>query len=160
MIDVIKVASYIYKRYQEEMSTIIDEMKLHKLLYFAQREAIIQTGAPLFEAQFAAWKYGPVIVEVRNSYRMDSLTSLPSDEELLPYKDVIDYVFQNYATRDSWTLSMLTHGESCWQNARVGYRPDEHCDVLINISDIVKDAERMKVRRFYFDNIAPKLQES
>ena len=160
MINVIKVASYIFKRYQEEMGTNIDEMKLHKLLYFAQREAIIQTGTPLFEAQFAAWKYGPVIVEVRNSYRSNSLISLPSDEELLPYKDALDYVFHNYAPKDSWTLSMLTHGESCWQNARAGCSPDEHCDALISISDIVKDAERMKVRRFYFDNIAPKLQES
>jgi len=160
MIDVIKVASYIFKRYQEEMNTSIDEMKLHKLLYFAQREAIIQTGSPLFEAQFAAWKYGPVIVEVRNSYRSNSLTFLPSNEELLPYKNTLDHVFRNYAPKDSWTLSMLTHGESCWQNARAGYSPDEHCDVLISINDIIKDAERMKVRRFYFDKIAPKLQES
>lgn len=160
MISVIKVASYIYKRYQEEMNTSIDEMKLHKLLYFAQREAIIQTGTPMFEEQFAAWKYGPVIVEVRNCYRLESLTLLPSDEELLPYKDALDYVFLNYAPKDSWTLSLLTHGETCWQNARAGYGPDEHCDALISINDIVKDAERMKVRRFYFDKIAPKLQES
>jgi hypothetical protein len=54
---------------------------------------------------------------------------------------------------------MLTHGESSWKNARVGYGVDDHCDVLIDTNDIVKDAERMKVRRFYFDNIAPKQQE-
>lgn len=157
MIDVIKVASYIYKRYQDEMNTKIDEMKLHKLLYFTQRESIIRTGCPMFDAQFAAWKFGPVIVEIRHSYRTESLTVLPSEEEIHPYKDSLDYVFQNYATKDSWTLSMLTHGESCWQNARVGYGQDDHCDVLISTSDIIKDAERMKVRRFYFDNIAPTL---
>lgn len=158
MIDVIKIASYIFKRYEEEMCTKIDEMKLHKLLYFAQRESIIQTGEPMFEAQFAAWKYGPVIVGIRNSYKLNLLTFLPSEEELSPYKSSLDYIFQNYATKDSWTLSMLTHGESCWLNARKGYGQDEHCDVLINLSDIAKDAERMKVRRFYFENIAPKLQ--
>ncbi len=37
MIDVIKIASYIYKRYEDETNTEIDEMKLHKLLYFSQR---------------------------------------------------------------------------------------------------------------------------
>lgn len=157
MIDVIKVASYIFKRYAEEMKVTIDEMKLHKLLYFAQREAFIQTGNPMFEAQFAAWKYGPVMVEIRNCYRMNSLNCLPTEEELAPYKNTLDYVFQNYATKDSWTLSMLTHGESCWQNARIGYSSDDKCDMLIETSAIAKDAERMKIRRFYFDNLAPKL---
>ena len=157
MMDVIKAASYIFKRYQDEMKEKIDEMKLHKLLYFAQREAIIQTGTPLFDAQFAAWKYGPVIVEVRNCYRENSLNVLPTEQEIAPYKVALDYVFKNYAVKDSWTLSLLTHGESSWKNARVGCGIDDHCDALINTSDIAKDAERMKVRRFYFENITPKL---
>ena len=160
MINVIKVASYIFERYQRENNEKIDEMKLHKLLYFAQREAIIQTGNPLFDAQFAEWKYGPVIVAVRNSYRSNALTNLPSNEELKPYQTSLDYVFKHYATKDSWTLSMLTHGESSWQNARIGYGQDDHCDVLISTEDIAKDAERIKFRRFYFENIAPNLQDS
>ena len=160
MMDVIKAASYIFRRYQEEIKEKIDEMKLHKLLYFAQREAFIQIGDPLFDAQFVAWKYGPVIVEVRNCYRANSLNVFPTEQEIVPYKATFDYVFKNYAVKDSWTLSMLTHGESSWKNARAGYGVDDHCDVLIETSDIAKDAERMKVRRFYFENITPKLQES
>ena len=34
MVDVVKVASYLYKRYKEEYGKTIDEMKLHKLLCF------------------------------------------------------------------------------------------------------------------------------
>lgn len=159
MIDVIKVASYIFQRYKEEMKTKIDEMKLHKLLYFAQRESIIQTGEPMFDTQFAAWKYGPIIVKIRNCYKSETLNVLPTEAELAPYKKSLDFVFLNYAVKDSWSLSILTHGESCWQNARYGYGPDDHCDVLIKTDDIAKDAERMKIRRFYFENIAPKLQK-
>lgn len=161
MIDVIKVASYIFKRYQEEMKVKIDEMKLHKLLYFAQRESIIQTGEPMFNDQFEAWKYGPVMVVVRNSFKkLENMNLQPSEEELGPYKNSLDFVFQNYAVKDSWSLSILTHGESCWKKARYGYGPDDHCDVLISTDDIVKDAERMKIRRFYFENIVPELQKS
>lgn len=40
MEDVVKVASYICQRYQREFGKRIDEMKLHKLLYFTQRESI------------------------------------------------------------------------------------------------------------------------
>lgn len=160
MIDVIKVASYIFQRYQEEIIGKIDEMKLHKLLYFAQRESIIQTGEPMFNDQFEAWKYGPVMVSVRNSYKSGTLNVLPTLEELAPYKNSLDFVFQNYAIKDSWSLSILTHGESCWKKARYGYGPDDHCDVLISTDDIIKDAERMKIRRFYFENIVPELQKS
>lgn len=159
MIDVIKVASYIYKRYKEEMNEKIDEMKLHKLLYFAQRENIIRTGIPMFTAKFAAWKYGPVMVEVRNRYKNNSLNVLPTKEELALYKDSFDFIFNNYAVKDSWSLSILTHGESCWQNARLGCGQDDKCDALISTADIVKDAERMKMRRFYFENIASKLEK-
>ena len=46
------VASYVYNRYQETNGKRIDEMKLHKMLYFAQRESYIQRDEPLFEGGF------------------------------------------------------------------------------------------------------------
>lgn len=159
MIDVIKVASYIHKRYQDEMGKTIDEMKLHKLLYFSQRESIIRTDNPMFEAAFAAWKYGPVIEVVRKQYRANTLNIIPTQEEILPYKDSFDYIFENYARKDSWTLSILTHGESSWKKARKGFSDDAHCDVLIDINDIKEDAKRIKMRRFFFEEIVPKLEE-
>ena len=42
-----QIASYICMRYQKEFGRGIDEMKLHKLLYFVQRESIVQLGAPI-----------------------------------------------------------------------------------------------------------------
>ena len=41
MKDMKTVASYICNRYQREFGEKIDEMKLHKLMYFAQRESLI-----------------------------------------------------------------------------------------------------------------------
>lgn len=159
MISVVKAASYIYFRYMEENESVaIDEMKLHKLLYFSQREAIIRTGAPMFEDMFQAWKYGPVMVEIRNRYRTSTLNDMPTEEELAPYQSSFDYVFANYAIKDSWSLSMLSHGESSWQKAREGYEQDAHCDVFIKTEDIKNDAERIKLRRFYFNELLPQLE--
>lgn len=42
MMGILQVASYIYKRYMDDFGVRIDEMKLHKLLYFTQRECLIQ----------------------------------------------------------------------------------------------------------------------
>lgn len=44
MIGILQVAAYICHRYFEEFGARIDEMKLHKLLYFTQRECFIQKG--------------------------------------------------------------------------------------------------------------------
>lgn len=160
MIDVVKIASYICKRYREDTHTEIDEMKLHKLLYFSQRESFIRTGHPMFKEQFAAWKYGPVIVKVRTLYKANKLDLMPTEEELVPFRDSLDFVFKSYASKDAWTLSILTHGESSWKNAREGYSPDAHCDVLLNIDDIKKDADRIKMRRFYFEKVLPQIIEN
>ncbi len=46
MEDVVKIASYISQRYEHQYGTRIDEMKLHKLLYLAQRECLVQLGEP------------------------------------------------------------------------------------------------------------------
>lgn len=157
MVSVAQAASYIFHRYLEENKTCIDEMKLHKLLYLSQRESIIVTGEPMFTAQFEAWKYGPVVVEVRDLYRKEALNETLSEHELEVYKPVFDYVFDNYANKDSWSLSILTHSETSWQNARKGLAPDEHSSKPLDMKDILKDAEMMKMRRFYFNEVVPQL---
>lgn len=147
MTDVVKIASYICRRYRQQFGREIDEKKLHKLLYFTQRESIIQTGEPLFKDCFEAWKYGPAMVPVRQKYRDNAL-----HEELLPeiieiYKSVFDMVFETYAQKDSWSLSSITHGEYSWQKARQKVTI-ENQHALIITDDIREDAERIKIRRF------------
>ena len=60
MTRIIDVAAYIIRQYNAVTGEILDEMKLHKLLYFTQRETIAATGEPAFNEVFEGWKYGPV----------------------------------------------------------------------------------------------------
>lgn len=160
MLDVIKAASYIFKRYKEQENQIIDEMKLHKMLYFAQRECFIQMDSPMFADQFEAWRYGPVMVRIRERYQTDTLNEDMSSKELETYQNVFDKVFESYSKEDSWSLSLLTHGETSWKKARRGVPPEANCNNLMETSDIRKDAERIKLRRFYFSEILPSLHEN
>lgn len=150
---VVKVASYIAYRYQEENGVRIDEMKLHKLLYFTQREAIIRTGKPMFSEQFLAWRYGPVMLPIRVLYAQDALNDMPSDDFIEKNRPIFDFVFANYAGKSSWSLSLLTHGEVSWKNARKDLLPEQNGNTLIEIDDIKKDAERIKIRRFVIDQM-------
>lgn len=154
MEDVLKIASYIAERYKRDFKERIDEMKLHKLLYFTQREALIQTDSPMFDASFFGWKYGPVLLKIREGYRNDTLHTQPSEETIKKYQEVFDKIFEHYAVKDSWSLSRLSHGELSWKNARIGLLPSENGNVKMKIEDIRKDAERIKMRRYLLKKMA------
>ena len=150
----ITYARYVATRYKDTFGDSIDEMKLHKLLYFAQRESLIQLGKPLFIESFYAWKYGPVLVAVRNYSRifreLTPQAGFSLKDELVP---VFDKVFSQYAGKESWSLSRLSHGEFSWQNARKGLGPVDHCDRAMTIEDIKVDADRIKLRRYFISQL-------
>lgn len=151
MKDVFTVASYICNRYQKEFDQRIDEMKLHKLLYFTQREALIQTDGPIFPEEFQGWRLGPVVPDIRKPYQEDSFDKTVSDADMEGYMGVMDYVFQNYAPKDSWSLSRLSHGETCWKISRKGISPSESSSVTIPTEDIRLDAGRTQERRIMLE---------
>lgn len=144
---VMTVAAYVYNRYQAEFNEKIDEMKLHKLLYFAQRESLVQTNEPLFDADFYGWRYGPVLKDIRGAYKAGSFqTEIPGDTAAALSR-VMDKIFEEYAGEDSWSLSRLTHGETSWKAARRGIAPTESGDVALALEDIRLDADRIRTRR-------------
>ena len=131
MKDIFTVASYICNRYEKEFGERIDEMKLHKLLYFTQRECLIQTEQPMFEEQFEGWRLGPVAPMIRKPYQEDSFDKTVSDEDMAQYMSVLDQVFESYASKDSWSLSRLSHGETSWKISRKGVAPSANSSVTI-----------------------------
>lgn len=153
MVGVIKVASYIADRYLKDFGERIGEMKLHKLLYFTQRESLIRKDEPMFEEQFLAWRYGPVMVQIRSSYANDMLNDMPLDAFVEKNKEIFDYVFQQYAPKDAWSLSYLSHAEFSWKNARKDLLPEQNGDEPLKLEDIRKDAERISMRRYLLDRI-------
>lgn len=144
MIDVRTAAKYLIQRYEQESGSVMDEMKLHKLLYFTQRESFVLLGKPMFPDKFEAWKYGPVMRCLRKAHwECQASSVLPVDSEYIP---VLEDTLRRYAAMDSWSLSNISHGETSWQKAKdkeVGSSPVE-----IETSDIEYDAKLIKYRRF------------
>ena len=48
----------------------ITNLKLNKLLYFAQGVFLARTGKPLFDDDFEAWPYGPVVPAIYHKYKV------------------------------------------------------------------------------------------
>lgn len=103
MEDVLNVAAYISQRYFSEYGEQIDKMKLHELMYFAQREALIQTGEPLFDAAFYGCKYGFVLKEILDT----TLISIEPKDFISNCYSILNKVFESYAEKDSWSFSRL-----------------------------------------------------
>ena len=146
MHDMKTAASYLCGRYEEAYGQKIDEMKLHKLMYFAQRESLIRTNEPLFDAEFQGWRFGPVLPALREVYKASDFAPL-EELELGEDQAALDAVFDEYAETDSWNLSLLSHGEICWKRSRKGIAPHESSSNPIPLEDIRADADRMQKRR-------------
>lgn len=140
---IIDVAQYIYEKYKAVTEETIDEMKLHKLLYFAQRESLAITDEPLFDEKFEGWKYGPVSTTIRYGFTKDGIinaTGNISDEA----KYIINNVIEEYGALATWKLSELSHKEKSWKNARKGLAPNENGNIELDLADIREDAKKVR----------------
>lgn len=150
MEQLLSVARYIAQWSNRILGTPITEMKLHKLLYFTQREAYILTRAPLFDEDFQAWQYGPVLPSIRSNYRFiveDTSTPILLKPE---GQKIVNHALAEYGRKDAWSLSSLSHGECSWRNARKGLPENARSNNPIAKEDIAEDANRVRFRRCYF----------
>lgn len=140
---ILDVAQFIFEEYRRISGERIDEMKLHKLLYFSQRESFAVTGQPLFRESLEGWKYGPVSVDVRLRFGEDGIEA-DTCEVSLDTAYILKNVILEYGPIASWKLSELTHRESSWLNARKGLKPQENGNRPLDLEDIKKDAEKVR----------------
>ncbi len=141
---IIDVAQYIYTEYKKISGKVIDEMKLHKLLYLVQREALAVTGQPLFPEVFEGWKYGPVCREVRNCYTEDGMFREDIQDIALESAYIVNNIILQYGALESWKLSELSHRELSWRNSRKGIPEGQNGTRELSIEDIRKDSEKVR----------------
>jgi len=101
------------------------QMKLHKLLYYCQANAMVWFNRPIFSNRIEAWANGPVIPDLWNENRYRSwieLSDLPGNESVLSSRDLscVDAVLSAFGGLTGGELSIKTHSESPWNTARVG----------------------------------------
>lgn len=136
------VAKALYDMYLKQTGRHMDEMKMHKLMYFSQRESLMYNQKVLFAEDFYGWKYGPVLKSVRNEF-MKSVPFYNVDGDVLPHTErLLESVLQRYGSESSWKLSSLSHGEFSWKMARKGLKSSENGDVKLSLDAMKVDAAR------------------
>ncbi|WP_297429952.1 Panacea domain-containing protein [Clostridium sp.] len=110
----------------DECIESISNLKLQKLLYYAQGVHLAVTGERLFEEEIYAWKHGPVVPEVYDFYKINKGNPIDVSEEegdtqiiLNVERDVaaadsLEFVFNEYGQYSAWGLRNKTHQEKPW----------------------------------------------
>ncbi len=102
----------------------LSNLKLQKLLYYAQGWFVRAHRRPLFDDRIRAWSHGPVVPAVYHEYKHfgSGDIELPAEDEF-DWSDVdseatavLIEVWNTYGRYSAWGLRNMTHREPPWQN--------------------------------------------
>ncbi|MGK0393469.1 MAG: putative phage-associated protein [Alcanivorax borkumensis] len=100
----------------------ISNLKLQKLVYYAQGFFSAIFDNPLFDENIEAWTHGPVVPSLYRSYKEHgaSRIALPGefDKSSLTKEEfeLIEEVFEVFGQYSAWKLRNMTHEEDPWIN--------------------------------------------
>lgn len=117
------VAKYFLFLSDEEAGDTISNLKLQKLLYYAQGFHLALTDAPLFAEPIEAWTHGPVVPVVYQLYKHAGAAAIQRPEVFDPAEidaatgSILDEVREVYGQFSAWKLREMTREESPWIEA-------------------------------------------
>jgi uncharacterized phage-associated protein len=123
-ISALQVADYFLALQDEDAGDLISNMKLQKLLYYAQGLHLAMTGEPLFSERITAWQYGPVVSSVYHEFKKYGSARIPPPDDLdfSSYDEAtigfLNEVYQVYGQFSAWKLRNMTHEERPYQEAK------------------------------------------
>ena len=119
-----EVAVFFLKRQDTEAGDLMSNMKLQKMVYYAQGFHLAIKDVPLFLEPIEAWDHGPVCPLLYQKYKVHESDMIP-----IPYEEEAYYIFDDeireilemvhlyYGQFSAWKLRNLTHEEAPWINA-------------------------------------------
>ena len=101
----------------------ITNLKLQKLLYYAQGCYLAKNNESLIKEDFLAWEHGPVIRKIYDKFRIFGANGIQYDED---YEDKIDEetkvllkkVYNRFGQYTAWKLRDMTHQETPWKETK------------------------------------------
>lgn len=123
------------------MSDAFDDltnMKVNKLLYYAQGHYLVKYGIPLFEDRIEAWAHGPVVPDVYAAFKeygdkpIDSYDADIIAEVTPEAEDVLYSVARKYGKYTASALRNMTHVvNSPWDRVHRSNQP--HIEIPLQV---------------------------
>lgn len=139
MVAVQDIADYLIA-FSHEHGDPVSNLKLQKLLYYAQAWHLAIHDEPLFSDPIQAWVHGPVVPSVYHRYKDWAWKPIEDNPET---PDLGEHVSSHltemmgvYGTMTAYALELLTHQEDPWKIARGNLPPDESSSAVISQEDM------------------------
>ncbi|HEY4393969.1 MAG TPA: type II toxin-antitoxin system antitoxin SocA domain-containing protein [Polyangia bacterium] len=122
MITALETAKYLLTLDDPEDGDLTSNLKLQKLLYYAQGVHLALHSRPLFGERIEAWKHGPVCPPVYGRFKAYASTPIPRpagfDPSTLPKpaRATVTDVHRVYGQFSAWRLREMTHNEPPWKS--------------------------------------------
>ncbi len=124
MAELKQIAAYILnKANSDDAGDLISNLKLQKLVYYAQGFHLVIFGSVLFQEPIDAWQHGPVVEDLYHEFKQFGRNAIPTpeyfDAEKLTtdQKELLDEVYEVYGQFSAWKLRNMTHQEAPWKEA-------------------------------------------
>ncbi|MCG7869695.1 MAG: DUF4065 domain-containing protein [Candidatus Thiodiazotropha taylori] len=104
----------------DESNIPVTNLKLQKLVYYAQAFYLAIEGKALFDDLIEAWDHGPVAVDLYHECKRYGKNAIPYDhdfnEDVFSSEQltVLNLVFEMQGRKCAWTLRQQTHQEYPW----------------------------------------------
>ena len=133
---------FIY--YSHNSGDLITNLKLQKLVYYAQAWHLSLNDTELFSEEIEAWVHGPVIPSVYQKYRKYTYNPIPEQsakpELSVDMAKFLIGVYNIYGKYTAYQLELMTHQEEPWEQAQNYLHPGEYSNEII---------PKEEMKRFY-----------
>jgi uncharacterized phage-associated protein len=132
------VAEFFLNSVDESSGDGMTNLRLQKLVYYAQGWHLALLDEPLFPEDIQAWEHGPVVRPVYNKYKRYGWKQIPRPNNTgelslrVDSKDVLVQVWDTYSQFSAKHLENMTHGEQPWLEAREGCADLESSSAIIS----------------------------
>jgi len=118
-----------YNRIMESQdgAELLSNLKLQKLLYYAQGTFLAITGDVLFQDEILAWQHGPVVRSVYDEYKANGSNGILFDEDFdfdsfTPEENrILKEVYNVFGQYSAWKLRNMTHSEAPWKQTELNH---------------------------------------
>lgn len=121
---------------------VLTNLKLQKLVYYAQAWHLALKDTPLFPERIEAWVHGPVVPALYVRFKKYGWEPITAQVSTPAFNNgtakLLEEVFSVYGGYSAWDLERMTHQEYPWRKARAGISPDEESHNVINHEDMRK----------------------
>lgn len=123
MLTCFDAANYFLAQIDEDAGDLISNLKLQKLVYYAQGFHLAMFDKPLFSEPIEAWAHGPVVPVLYHNFKPYGSNSIPRPEciDFSIYdgdtREMLDEVYKVYGQFSAWKLRNMTHEEPPWIEA-------------------------------------------